>query len=217
MINFPILDLISFFNYVKLNHSRGLCEGTKIDRKYTLQLNRSTGHSFWKGFAKSKIDWNPDTENYQLKAFGREEVLAEYNKTSYFPVGLRTWWLLNDTCDEFKPRKVTLLLTQCKNDEFSCSDGSCIKMTQKCDRNQNCEDGSDELSCEEILDSKRVGRNYKSHVPPKNESGGYTDVSLSVNISKISDIQEVSKTISLKFAVTLQWFDNRNNIIDLFS
>lgn len=38
-------------------------------------------------------------------------------------------------------------LVKCKNDEFKCNNGQCIPVRKRCDRKRDCQDGSDEISC----------------------------------------------------------------------
>lgn len=40
-----------------------------------------------------------------------------------------------------------LIAQQCRSNEFTCGDGSCIPDYQKCDRRRDCRDGSDEYNC----------------------------------------------------------------------
>lgn len=37
----------------------------------------------------------------------------------------------------------------CRPDQFVCDDGQCISGHLKCDRSNNCKDGSDERDCRE--------------------------------------------------------------------
>lgn len=36
---------------------------------------------------------------------------------------------------------------RCKENEFECSDSTCISLSWKCDRHIDCTDGSDEIDC----------------------------------------------------------------------
>ena len=46
-------------------------------------------------------------------------------------------------------------LTGCKEDEFTCDDGQCVKMERRCDqvtgKEPNCRDKSDENGCQLIV------------------------------------------------------------------
>ena len=44
-----------------------------------------------------------------------------------------------------------LKLTGCRDGEFTCSDGQCISMQQRCDQIIHCRDESDEDSCKLIV------------------------------------------------------------------
>ncbi len=37
---------------------------------------------------------------------------------------------------------------QCLDDEFSCSDGTCLPFQQRCDGVSDCNDSGDEMNCE---------------------------------------------------------------------
>ena len=40
----------------------------------------------------------------------------------------------------------------CKVDEFQCADGTCIEEFRKCDKYDDCVDGTDELNCGKLVD-----------------------------------------------------------------
>ena len=41
----------------------------------------------------------------------------------------------------------TISFLGCRRNEFTCNNGKCVTETRKCDRNDDCGDGSDEEGC----------------------------------------------------------------------
>ena len=74
--------------------------------------------------------------------------------------------------------------TKCKENEFSCTKGTCIPLIKRCDEETDCEDFSDEDKCV-LVD---IDNNYKvENAPPqKNGSGtGLIQFSLKLVYSQI--------------------------------
>ena len=55
-----------------------------------------------------------------------------------------------------------LKLTGCKEGEFTCNDGQCIKMEERCNQVPDCRDKSEENGCQLIV----FENNYNKNVPP---------------------------------------------------
>ena len=107
------------------------------------------------------------------------------------PIGLQTW----NNGEKLK-------FTQCNEDEFTCNSyGNCVPMSERCDGQQNCIDGSDELGCTIMTLQEGYDRKYPSD---KNIT-----VSLSMNIYDILDIQEIHMQYKVFLRVELLWYDPR--------
>ena len=100
-----------------------------------------------------------------------------------------------------------------KEDEFTCDDGQCIKMERRCDqvtgKEPNCRDKSDENGCQLIV----LENNYNKNIPPignaKDGTPIPTDVSISITLMKVVEIEEVDHSIHLQFQISLSWRENR--------
>ena len=44
-----------------------------------------------------------------------------------------------------------MTLTDCTREYFTCSDGSCVTMEERCDGKPDCQNGSDEEECDVII------------------------------------------------------------------
>ena len=81
---------------------------------------------------------------------GQSKVNKHFQAVSSAPagsllLGTQTWQIYNDTCGSQYSRNMTM--TTCNDDQFTCQDGSCISMKERCDSKIQCEDGSDEKAC----------------------------------------------------------------------
>ena len=94
--------------------------------------------------------------------------------------------------------------------EFTCADGQCITMRQRCDQFVHCRDKSDEMLCSLLV----FGEGYNKKVPPFNiDKKENTLIPVKVNVStvlkNVIEISEVNHIIELKFGITLVWYENR--------
>ena len=63
----------------------------------------------------------------------------------------------------FKDKEVQMIkFTSCKKGFFTCNDGVCIDMNQRCDQTAHCEDSSDEKNCKLVL----MEENYNKNIAP---------------------------------------------------
>jgi hypothetical protein len=66
------------------------------------------------------------------------------------PIGRKKWITSERFCGEGEKTQL-LTLTKCSEDEFTCNDGSCQPLENRCDLKQDCEDRSDEKLCQKVV------------------------------------------------------------------
>ena len=95
--------------------------------------------------------------------------------------------------------------------EFTCSDGQCIKMDERCDQIIHCKDNSDEKNCVLLLFKEE--ESYNKKVAPftinDDKTKNPVKVNVSTNLMNVLAISEFSHTIDLKIRITLKWYENR--------
>ena len=102
-------------------------------------------------------------------------------------------------------------LSNCKEDEFTCDDGQCVKMIERCDQIVDCHDKSDERGCKIV----HLEEGYNKRVPPISIKGGKrkkmkpVQVKASLLLYKVVAIEEEDHSIELQFQITLEWKENR--------
>ena len=84
----------------------------------------------------------------------------------------------------------TLMISKCNQDEFSCDDGLCIDMDNRCNRRADCADRSDERNCQIIS----IDETYFPEYPPLSSQGSI-DLKLDTNIDAILDVNEVKSML----------------------
>jgi hypothetical protein len=79
---------------------------------------------------------------------GKPDFLATSQSTKdSLLLGPQTWTIHSKSCSILQTYTLTLKLTGCGDDEFTCSDGTCVPIFARCDAKNDCSDNSDETNC----------------------------------------------------------------------
>ena len=191
---------------------RGLCSPS-IDWIFSpKQLPGNPGNMILLGIYSTRIEYNDTSSLWMLTdAKSGMTAVSKASKISYV-LGKHKWTISNDAdeCNEGKPYTTMLKLTGCKEEgEFTCNDGQCIEMEERCNQVPDCRDKSDEKQCQLIA----FEDSYNKDIPPigraKNGRPDPVDVSISITLMKVVEIEEVDHSIHLQFQISLQWRENR--------
>ena len=141
------------------------------------------------------------------------EARTDASQISY-ALGKQKWTITNDTDECSKKQSsytVEMKLSGCKEDQFTCDDGQCVKMKQRCNQLPNCRDKSDELGCEILI----LDQGYNKRIPPITPASAVDDavrpvpVKISLTLYKVVSMKEDDHSIELQFHITLEWKENR--------
>ena len=116
-----------------------------------------------------------------------------------------------DDCSKALDQKVKQVkFTTCSDGEFTCDDGLCISIEQRCDQVSNCLDKSDENQCVTVI----VDDNYNKKIAPFTFDSVLNtiipvNVDISMDIIDVLQIIEVQQEFELKLSLIMEWYDSR--------
>lgn len=188
---------------------KGACE-LELRNIYFLAHQNKLNQLLFRGYGKYTIQRNGSI--WQWKDISQNLLIAEMENSKYdYPMGRRNWTLYETVCDQSSGVK-ELLLSSCKENEFTCNDGKCINLTNRCDFKYDCIDYSDERNCHII--SYPV--DYKPDLPPRGNPDTNNILPISMKISVESVAVDTSlMEIRVSFFLKLLWYDNRLNFVNL--
>ena len=194
----------------------GLCESSPVDRRFSLidpdkgsadRYGTFVGTTGWViNFDKVDNTWKIEHKAYM----GNTIKLLDSSRR---PFGKKTWEVGNYICAQGDTVPLVLLLSNCDADQFTCNDGTCVPLVGRCDKKQDCGDVSDEKQCKIIALDEKIY--LKDDTPPSVVEGGKLNVTLSMDIQNILDIQEVTSLLILKFDLEEAWVDSRLQLYNL--
>ena len=139
----------------------------------------------------------------------RPEFLATSNaKRTSLLLGPHEWTVHNDSklCSIASTYTTKLKLTGCSEEDFTCGNGSCVHMTQRCDGKIDCSDESDEAECKAFVQS--IGYN-RFAAPPPLPNDQQLDLHLAISIQEIVEISEKEGFLRCKSIQTRKWIDQK--------
>ena len=143
--------------------------------------------------------WKLKATKYNLTGFSKAPHAS-------FALGKHNWTIIGDKgCHNGEPYTTELKMSTCSEEEFTCDSGQCVPMEKRCNQLSDCRDKSDEKNCKVLV----LEEGYNKFVPPIDLKDLMTNVSLSLDLLKLVDINEDDYSIEIQFQITLKWKENR--------
>ncbi|KAK8394309.1 hypothetical protein O3P69_006482 [Scylla paramamosain] len=188
---------------------RGSCEEFAHNTNYMMKTEKD--NRVFIGYGDFLIYHNGSRwlwMNNVTNAFIAEMVPAHYD----YPVGRQQWLLHYPVCGK-KPGTIRpFLLTVCENGQFTCDDGTCVALYQRCNLQYDCQDNSDEAQYRMI----RLPLDYKSTTAPSPENGDAGPLRVKTEVT-LENIQVDTPNMVLKvgFNFSFSWMESRVVYINL--
>ena len=188
---------------------RGLCKKTYFDTHYKLQgtIDAETQRHFFVGYHGWTLKYNTTLKGFKLSNVDFPKTYAVFNDTTSYPMGLEKWVIVgDDNCKYSTPH--TLFFSSCSIGEFTCDDGSCISIDERCNKVSDCSDKSDENDCYKVRFNEQ---SYNKHMAPVDKYDSDRRIKITFNISdlEIVDIDYLESYFTSRFTLEMTWIDRR--------
>ena len=192
---------------------RGLCPHSNIDKYFVPQNKENDGQTLFRGLFKTIIEYHDADHLWHLMVVGLNLTVAtSYASKLSFLLGMSEWTVTGDNykCNYGMPYTTVLKLSGCKETEFTCHDGQCVKMEERCDQIMHCRDQSDEDNCSLLVLKKGYNNEVAPFIYDKiRKEVDPVKVDVSTSVSNIIEISEVNHVIELKFDIVMEWYEHR--------
>lgn len=134
------------------------------------------------------------------------------DRPDQYPFGKKIWKVEFEGCGYSLGDDVLLTLSTCSSGEYTCNDGSCIKLEKRCDLRVDCPDDSDEIDCS-LLD---IPPGYSMSIPPPPLLiGDPLRINVSVQLTSFPVIKTQELTFEANMKLLLNWQDIRLSFLNL--
>ena len=186
---------------------KGLCQNSNFDTVYKIEFSPNEFLSYV-GMSKTVIRYDFSDESWKMEDLIDTTVLGVSNASlRSLAIGSHEWRMMNEKeCGEgSNDYKVTLSLTSCPDDQFTCNNGLCVDIEARCDGKTDCKDESDEKDCFVV----EIASHYHKYLTPKIEQGENLIVSSNTIVHSVTNFNPNIGSFEAEFTLSLKWFDNR--------
>ena len=192
---------------------RGLCGLSMFDTKYNYVIN-DEGQPMYIGSQTSIIYYDKEKISWVWYDRGSpNSVATSISPEASLLIGVHNVdfsGVIDDKCYTGGSKIKPIKLTTCSSGMFTCNDGQCIGIEQRCDQTSNCLDESDENNCNLMF----MKDNYNKKIAPFsfdkiNNVNIPVNINVSMAIIDILKLEEVNHVYTLKYRLTLEWYDYR--------
>lgn len=174
------------------------------DYNYYFSINSSYQIDGYTGYKDSSIMYHNGSWKSEMEGISSISLESQGH-----PIGRQDWTWYNRRCSNPGPEDRFFTLSLCEfGSEFTCNSGRCISMNKRCDRTNDCNDGSDEENCFPI----RIPESYNKIQAPENIqqiSSQPLLIRTQINILHVDMIDTVTMLAGITIELKMKWNDSR--------
>ena len=130
---------------------RGLCKDAVMDTQYKFSDHKpgpanarylQAPHRSYVGPKGWIISKDNTDDKWRMTHYHYTDLTLTMLDSDALPVGRHKWLVENNVCQEGKTSTEILQISGCQEDQFTCDDGKCLEMSQRCN---NIEVGKKQL------------------------------------------------------------------------
>lgn len=186
---------------------------------WTFYLSNPTGDAvIYEGFLqRGKLEYKNLSWVYDYNSMS---IIVLADKNLNYPAGRKMWLNEIKECGT-EQELLPLALTPCDAIlEFTCDNGQCVLLGQRCDDNNDCNDGSDEKQCKQF----KLEDPYDKELPPSvklpssvNSSGEKEcRVKVHIDLLTIDKVNNLKSKTEITYRITFSWIDNKMSYLNPF-